>query len=177
MNKSIQRFLVLPGEAFTARFFRPRMIAVVIGIFVVFAGIWLWIAFSGPRMTIQPHLRSYAAALPLLPQGVVPLATDPLWSNTKDAPLRSRPEDGRVYYGYYCAFCHGKNGKGEGPVGVSFIPYPADLTVPRVQTLGDSTMIRRMMTGTGHEPLLTSVVPPQHRPAIVTFLRTLGRTR
>ncbi len=177
IQRSIRKFLALSGNRFAAWFFRPRVIAAAMGSFVVFAGIWLWIAFSGPHMDIQPHLRPYKTAFPLLPKGVIPVEADPLWANTKTIPPRFRPEDGRIYYGYYCSFCHGKNGGGEGPVGVSFIPYPADLTAPRIRALSDSSLIHSMMNGTGHEPLLGPVVPPQHRPAIVAFIRTLGRAR
>ena len=39
---------------------------------------------------------------------------------------------GRVYYNYYCVFCHGDNGQGDGPVGYSYMPAPTDLHAPKI---------------------------------------------
>ena len=177
MRRLVRKFLHLPGDRLAAWLFRPWIIAAAIIGSAVFAGVWLWIAFSGPRMARQPHLRTYEAALPPMPNGAIPVEADPLWTLESAWEKRVRVKDGRIYYGYYCAFCHGRDGKGEGPVGVSFIPYPADLTSQRIQALSDTALIRVMMSGVGHEPLLKPVVAPQHRPAIAAFIRTLGRTR
>ena len=43
------------------------------------------------------------------------------------APV-TRSSDGRQQFDSYCAPCHGKAGKGDGPAAASLTPKPADLT-------------------------------------------------
>ena len=43
------------------------------------------------------------------------------------API-TKPSDGREMFTSYCAPCHGKSGKGDGPAASALNPKPADLT-------------------------------------------------
>lgn len=38
------------------------------------------------------------------------------------------PEAGRRVYGQYCHYCHGTEGRGDGPVSIGISPHPADFT-------------------------------------------------
>lgn len=138
----------------------------------------------GPRMTVQHHLREFQLELPAPPPGTV--AVTP-WSEPAPAPgdaaalasplpaTRATLTQGGVYYGYYCLFCHGPAGAGDGPVGDSFVPRPADLRLPKTAAYSDGELLRAMLTGVGHEPVLERVVPAAHRWPLLHYLRSLNR--
>ena len=54
------------------------------------------------------------------------------WANAKQRPDDRAPsetiESGRDTYVFYCAACHGRTGKGDGPVASSLKAAPPDLT-------------------------------------------------
>ncbi|MBU5611908.1 c-type cytochrome [Geomonas azotofigens] len=145
-----------------------------------------YILVRGPRMTVQHHVREFQMVLPAPAPGTVSVTPRPDRAPGEAEaaalvnPVPATPvaiTQGRVYYGYYCAFCHGDTGAGDGPVGNSYVPRPADLRLPRIAAYGDGQLLRAMLTGTGHEPVLERVVPPGHRWPLVRFLRSLGSPR
>ncbi len=149
----------------------------------VVAAVALYLMFSGPRMRVQPKLVPLQAQMPPLPQGIVPVSVELSAVPSVQAAVQLRNplpdtdhtrQTGRVYYGYYCAFCHGQTGRGDGPVGNSYTPVPTDLTLPRVQTLSDGALYRAMLTGIGHEPVLDYVVDPNARWYIIRYVHTLS---
>jgi mono/diheme cytochrome c family protein len=155
---------------------------VVLTMAVVVAAVVLYLMFSGPHMRIQPKLVPLQAWLPRMPDGVVPVTAEATGAPSVEeaAALRNRLPDtegtrrtGQVYYGYYCVFCHGGTGRGDGPVGYSYVPAPADLATPRVQTLSDGALYRAMLVGVGHEPVLPDVIGPEMRWYIVSYVRSL----
>ena len=167
-------------------------IAMLLTVVLAVAGFVLYVMFSGPRMRVQPKLLPYQALLPAMPQGTVPVlafgaqkgtlnATNRIWEpnlpaarNPLDATERTH-RIGQAYYSNYCAFCHGKAGRGDGPVGQSYVPVPTDLTSPAVQGLSDGDLYKGMLTGVGHEPVLGYVVDPNAPWYIVSYLRSLRR--
>ncbi len=160
----------------------------VLIVVAVIAVVMLYLMFSGPRMRIQPKIVPQQGQLPDLPQGIVPVSAESsaIPAAQTAAQLRNPLPDtehtrqtGRVYYGYYCAFCHGRTGRGDGPVGVSYTPSPTDLVLPPVQTLPDGAIYRAMLTGIGHEPVLGYVINPEQRWYIVSYVRHLqgGQTQ
>ena len=46
------------------------------------------------------------------------------------APVRANAANGARLYAQYCVTCHGARGKGDGPVGVTLVPRPADHSDP-----------------------------------------------
>jgi mono/diheme cytochrome c family protein len=141
-------------------------------------------------MKYQAHLRAYDAQMPLPPDGAVPIAASGYEVPTTQQatalknPLGSpSPADfarGQTYYGYYCVFCHGDQGAGDGPVGASYVPAPADLRSPRVQRMSDGQLLRAMLTGYGHESpdgksVLGYTIPPEHRWYLVMYVRELAK--
>jgi mono/diheme cytochrome c family protein len=159
---------------------------IVLMVAAVIAVVALYLMFSGPRMRVQPKIVSQQVRMPAMPQGIVPVSfeSSPIPSPQAAAQLRNPLPDtdhtrqtGRVYYGYYCAFCHGQTGRGDGPVGDSYTPVPTDLALPRVQTLSDGALYRAMLTGIGHEPVLDYVIEPKARWHIVSYMRYLQSER
>jgi len=145
-------------------------------------GLMIYIFSVGPHMKVQPNIRSFDAAMPLPPPDSVPMerTKEPAPSAAEAAGLTNAvantPENcrhGRVYYEYYCLACHGTDADGAGPVGRSYVPAPADLrtAVPAIRT--DGELMRRMLTGVGHEPALSNIVRPEHRWYLVRYLRGL----
>ncbi|WP_224984101.1 c-type cytochrome [Geomonas agri] len=145
-----------------------------------------YILVRGPRMTVQHHVREFQMVLPAPPAGTVAVA--PAISRAPGEagaaaltnPVAATPAalaQGETYYGYYCVFCHGATGAGDGPVGNSYVPRPADLRLPKVAAYRDGELLRAMLTGTGHEPVLERVVPPGHRWPLVRYLRLLNSPR
>lgn len=147
---------------------------------VLLAAVFAYVLFKGPRMTVQHHFRDYQRVAPPPPPGTVsvtqvapPTATE---SAALKNPLQPTPPNlaaGKVYYQYYCVFCHGETGAGNGPVGQSYIPVPTDLRLAKVGSYGDGELLRRMLTGIGHEPVLERVVPPEHRWHLMLYVRRL----
>jgi mono/diheme cytochrome c family protein len=136
--------------------------------------------FKEPHMRNQPMIKTFQASLPALPEGIVRVDPPPALSAMPDStknplrPLQANLDRGKEYYGYYCAFCHGKNGGGNGPVGESYVPAPGDLRKPGIGSYSDNRLYRAMLTGAGHEPVLERVIPPEHRWYLVLYVRSLN---
>ena len=172
---------------------------IVLGMMIL--GVFTSLIMIGPEMKSQPNIRAYQARVPLPPAGVVPASApgtardvEPMAGIPSAAeaaalqnPLRATPENiarGRTYYQYYCLACHGEAADGNGPVGQSFLPHPADLhscrdchgdaahgngtagrssppsadlRSARVRNLKDGELLRVIFTRAGHQP---AIEPP-----------------
>ena len=161
-----------------------RLIILFVAI-IIFISVVLYLMFSGPRMKVQAHIRAYEMPMPLPPALIVPVGGAPSLPTPAEAaaltnPLPETAADrarGKVYYEYYCIFCHGETGRGDGPVGLSYVPAPTDLQSPAVQSASDGELLRKMLLGTGHEPVLERIVPPQHRWYLVLYVRSLAKSQ
>lgn len=138
--------------------------------------------FSGPRMKDQQAVNTYERKMPLPPalsvpvQGNMPMAPTPDDQDSFTLPPATEANlaRGEVLYGYYCVYCHGEKGKGNGPVGHSYLPIPTDLGSSQVTGKSDGDLLQAMLTGNGHEPVLARVVLNEHRPALALYVRHLG---
>jgi|GEM_PF-1197338 len=163
---------------------RFRRLIKVAAVVVVFGAVGVattaaYLMLSGPRMRIQPKYFPYQAQMPPLPAGIMPvsLLQESVASDNPLPDTERTVATGRVYYGYYCAFCHGAAGEVVGPVGRSYVPAPTRLWSPQVQALSDGQLYRAMLTGPGHEPVLEYVIDPHMRWYIVSYVRALGSQR
>jgi mono/diheme cytochrome c family protein len=138
---------------------------------------------TGPHMYVQPHIRTYEAAMPPTPAGAVPVEPSPLAIPSPEeaaalqSPVAATAEGlarGKTYYQYYCLMCHGDAGAGDGPVAESFIPVPSDLRTPKVGAMSDGQLLRAMLLGEGHEPVLGYTVLAEHRWYLVAYVRGLA---
>ena len=145
------------------------------------AALFGFVLYEGPRMRVQQNIREFQMSLPNIPAGTQAVHPPDLLPAAAQAaqlknPLPANVENlarARVYYSYYCVFCHGDNGAGDGPVGQSYIPRPADLRAGKLAAYRDGDLLRSMLTGTGHAPVLERVVAPEHRWYLVLFVRSL----
>ena len=161
-----------------------RFFMIFIPLLLVGSAIAAYLIFTGPRMREQPSVSTYERKMPLPPPGSVPVqgnmptAPSPADQATFKIPTASQKklEKGEVIYGYYCIFCHGENGSGNGPVGESYQPLPTDLRSPKVTSISDARLLKAMLTGIGHEPVLGRVVPTEYRGLLALYVRSLANT-
>lgn len=158
-----------------------RLIIFFIAAAVVIGGLTIiYLLFTGPRMFAQPNIRQFQASMPVTPANTIPVKNvfEPLPSKEQAQKLTNPLETnetniakGKVYYEYYCAFCHGEKGDGFGPVGYSYIPVPADLRSPKVKAMSDGDLLYSMLTGTGHAPMLQRIIPSEYRWYLVLYVK------
>jgi mono/diheme cytochrome c family protein len=138
-----------------------------------------------PRMKSTPSIKPFQQKMPEMPAHLEAFDAPARPASRQEAARVPNPvtdsararELGRIYYGWYCLHCHGAGGRGDGAVGDSYVPKPADLTDPKVQAMGDGELAFAMGAGTGHEPVLDSTVPWEQRWYIVWHVGALGVER
>lgn len=140
---------------------------IVTAVLIITAGILL---FSGPRMKYQPSLKTFESALALPPDDAVSFYEDDSTARMPEVNIENLNR-GKIYYDYYCVFCHGENGKGNGPVGESYVPKPADLTSEKIIGYDSSTLYNASFTGTGHTPVLDRVIDPGYKNYIILYIK------
>ncbi len=154
-----------------------KQIAISILVFTAVAFIVTAILLlTGPRMKTQSSIRTFEARASLPPEDIVTF-----YENENDLDREgihvlppASPENiqkGKVYYGYYCVFCHGENGQGNGPVGESYMPRPADLNLTYRKDFNVQGLYEASFTGPGHEEVLKRVVPFKHREYLLLYIR------
>lgn len=153
--------------------------AIIIGLIgVAFTIVVLVLLFTGPRMKDQPSLKSFESMVSLPPEDAVPFELRESDREIKSIPVQNvqNISRGKVYYGYYCVFCHGDDGKGNGPVGISYIPKPADLSILKIKQYDSTQLYNAAFTGVGHAPVLERIIPPEHRPYIMLYLKNIQQS-
>ena len=150
-------------------------VAVFIGLPYLFAGC------DYARMKDQESVRTYEAEPPEMPAGTIPI------SGGSGVLKASKPEDlqnplshtqevlekGRLAYGYFCVMCHGQKFDGNGTVGQSFAPLPANLVAPYVQQQSDGQLFYRISFGYKRHPPLASSVSEEDRWVILRYIRSI----
>ena len=160
---------------------KTAFISVAVVFLLGSAVIFYAVFFTTPRMRIQENIRNFEAVMPLAPAESVPLERTDYLPDGKRTPAidltiektRENIAKGAVYYSYYCVFCHGDSGDGEGPVGKSYMPKPTNLMSMQLENMKDDDLLRAMLLGTGHEPVLNRVVPHEYYGYLVLFVRSL----
>jgi mono/diheme cytochrome c family protein len=81
---------------------------------------------------------------------------------------------GKTCYDYYCIMCHGKNADGNGTVGQSFYPLPANLSSPYVQQQSDGQLFYTISLGFKRHPPLAYTIAEADRWQIINYIRSLS---
>lgn len=139
-------------------------------------------ASCGPHMDEQPSITPYERQMPNMPAGTVPTKGSNAALTATHAVLTTSPvpatpaaiRDGHIYYVYYCEMCHGSEGNGEGPVGQSYSPKPADFASAKVKSMTDGQLYSAMLNGIGHAPVMVETVFPDQRWPLVQYVRVLS---
>jgi hypothetical protein len=76
-------------------------------------------------------------------------------------------------YHFYCVQCHGPMLDGNGTVGQSFAPLPANLRGPDVQDMSDGEIFYEIRFGFNRHPALYATLTKDETWAIVVYLRSM----
>ena len=133
------------------------------------------------RMKDQESLRPYKTPLPDMPPGTVPVegGLQLLRSSPAEALKNPLPEnagiieEGKAKYEFFCVMCHGSRHDGQGSVGQSFSPLPANLKGPYVQNQADGVLFKKISLGFQRHPPMAYTVSAEDRWALVHFIRSL----
>ncbi|MBL0712295.1 MAG: c-type cytochrome [Desulfosarcina sp.] len=143
--------------------------------------------FKWGRMWQTPAVRPYEKPILVMEDNLVTLdggeavyrTADPVSLHSPYTPRTAEIiEQGHVLYATYCQQCHGLNHDGQGTVGQSFAPLPADLRISRVQATGDGLMFKEISYGVdrpgARQPALATTIFPDDRWKIVHYVKSLG---
>ncbi|OPY67398.1 MAG: hypothetical protein A4E57_02335 [Syntrophorhabdaceae bacterium PtaU1.Bin034] len=81
-------------------------------------------------------------------------------------------EQGRLAYDYYCTQCHGPKLDGNGVVGQSFSPLPADLGSAALLSQNEGIIYTRIRQGFRRHPKLFSTVSAEETWSVITFIKS-----
>lgn len=102
---------------------------------------------------------------------------------TETAQVNPIPPDsesiakGQELYSTRCATCHGENGKGDGPIGLTLNPRPADLTQHAIPGVHQDAQLFEWITNGfpgSQMPAFKSTLSDTERWHLVNFIRTLA---
>ena len=137
------------------------------------------------RMRETPAVRPYETPMFIMEAGLVPFAGGELGLRIAKAQDIASPlsmvdpqaiKAGQIVYQTYCAQCHGKNHDGQGTVGQSFQPLPANLRNAKVQAQSDGALFQAISYGkpAGRQPALATTVSITERWQVIAYIKSLG---
>ena len=136
------------------------------------------------RMWETPAVRPHEEKLLIMEDGTVPFDQgEAVYRAAREedliTPFQQNDsviiESGKSLYFTYCAQCHGKYFDGNGTVGQSFNPLPADLRGKKVQSLSQGVLFKSISYGVpgGRQPPLATTIRVPDRWKIIAFLKSL----
>jgi mono/diheme cytochrome c family protein len=142
--------------------------------------------FPYGRMRETPAIRAHEKPLPVMEAGTVSVAEpEAVYQAMEGRQLRSPvlPFDskavpaGRAVYGTYCLQCHGRDYDGNGTVGQSFAPLPANLRTSQVQGMADGVLFQHISYGAGRnsrQPALATTLRIVDRWNVIAYIKSIG---
>jgi copper transport protein len=141
-------------------------------------------AFAAHRVTRTPRqfvLLGTAPALALLLVGASvflrPMATSSGDLANPIPPNADSVATGKAVYATNCVPCHGVSGKGDGPIGITLNPRPADLTIHAVPGVHSDGQLYEWITNGfpgSVMPAFKKVLSDDDRWNLVNFIRTFA---
>ena len=140
--------------------------------------------FRYGRMRETPAVRPYEEPLLKMEAGLVPIdGGEAVYRTTAGTELKApvKMEDpaiitrGKAVYLTFCAQCHGYGHDGNGTVGQSFKPLPADLRSAKVQSAIDGDLFKSISYGIpgGRQPALETTITVKDRWHVIAFVKSL----
>jgi mono/diheme cytochrome c family protein len=89
-------------------------------------------------------------------------------------PVGKSPESlarGRQMYELHCQVCHGDQGRGDGPVGIKFVPQPMELNLDYVQLQPDGQLYYTISHGSIAMPGYWQSISPEDRWHLINFIK------
>lgn len=126
---------------------------------------------------MRPRLAGFGTVLLVLVVVSALLPRQPARAALTDSLRDTVPPEvvaGAAVYKSECVVCHGRQGKGDGPVAASMKPPPADLTdTARMARLSDDSLVQLITHGRGGMPGFQDDLAPTQVRQVVAFIRTL----
>ena len=120
-----------------------------------------------------PRRTAPAAAVPI--QGKLTVTWQSQLSNPADANDASL-QRGAELYRINCEMCHGTREAYPGAVGKKLAPPPTSLHDPRISSLTDGDLFKRITLGFGRMPAFQNHIAELDRWHLVNYLRSFHRT-
>lgn len=142
--------------------------------------------FPFGRMRETPAIRPYEKPLLVMDSGTVSLVDPEAGYRFAEASSLSSPllpadtavlSRGKAVYATFCQQCHGSHMDGNGTVGQSFSPLPADLRASRVQGLTDGVLFQHIsygIGGSGRQPALATTLRTGDRWSVIAYIKSTG---
>jgi mono/diheme cytochrome c family protein len=111
------------------------------------------------------------------PRAAVPESTVPAAAKNLANPVKPTPESlaqGKKYYGYDCAACHGKNGDGKGDIDTGE-KLPDFTNSAALKDKTDGELFYELKNGKGHMPLERIRVTSNELWNLVNYVRSLAK--
>lgn len=130
----------------------------------------LWLTVRGPALA----LLLAAIFVFYLPANTQQIKVNPIPPNPDSIAA------GQAIYQIQCLSCHGPTGRGDGPVGLTLVPRPADLyrhTQPGIHP--DGTLYDWITNGFGPDsamPAFDKILTDEERWNVVNYIRTFSRS-
>jgi mono/diheme cytochrome c family protein len=133
------------------------------------------------RMRDDEAVQAYNQPFPKMPKQTIPIEGG-IWIEREADPsdlVNAAPQNaetvalGAERYGFYCIQCHGPRLDGNGTVGQSFSPLPANLKNRTVQDQTDGEIFYKIRFGYNRHPPLYSTVTDEETWAVIRYMRTL----
>jgi hypothetical protein len=135
------------------------------------------------EMRDDEAVQAYNQEFPQMPKKTIPIDGG-IWIEREANPmeLKNPLSDnskmitwGWERYRFYCVQCHGPKLDGNGTVGQSFAPLPANLTSSNVQGQSDGEIFYKIRFGFNRHPPLYATVTDNETWAIIEYMRSLVR--
>ncbi len=157
-----------------------RTTCLTMGLVFLLSAIW---GCDYARMYDQESVRTYKKGIPEMPPETIPTTGGFQILNSAEPKNLKNPlpytkeavDQGKEAYFYFCVQCHGPKADGNGTVGQSFAPLPANLTESAVQGQSDGELFSKISLGFGRHPFLASTVSEADRWAVVNYIRSLKK--
>ena len=154
------------------------------GVFVVLLALGLLLTLSGcyyAEMRDDEAVQAYNQEFPQMPTKTIPVDGG-IWVEREAIPMElvnpladnsKMVAWGWERYRFYCVQCHGPMLDGNGTVGQSFAPLPANLRGTQVQDKSDGEIFYEIRFGFNRHPSLYSTVTDDETWAIVHYVRSM----
>lgn len=157
---------------------RPRTWIIAL---LLIAAVHALSACNYSRMRDDEAVQAYNQPFPKMPKQTIPVDSG-IWVEREAVPgdlVNSAPPTpetvalGAERYSFYCIQCHGPRLDGNGTVGQSFSPLPANLKAPPVQEQTDGDLFYKIRFGFSRHPALYATMTDQETWAVIRYMRTL----
>jgi len=133
------------------------------------------------EMRDDEAVQAYNEEFPQMPKKTIPV-NGGIWVEREANPMElvnPQADDSKMVarglerYRFYCVQCHGPMLDGNGTVGQSFAPLPANLKSSQVQEQSDGEIFYKIRFGFNRHPPLYSTLTKDETWAIVRYVRSM----